>query len=182
MIYISLIRGINVAGKKTIKMAALRESYLALGFKEVQTYVQSGNVVFTAAKATDRSLSEKIREKIFSDYGVEVSVMVRTPKEFESVIHNNPFLKKKGIDVLKLHVTFLSDPPQESVLSNMDRFKTGKDDFHLSGKVVYVYCQNGYGNTKISNNAFEKAFSVSATTRNWKTVNELHLLASQESD
>lgn len=177
--FVSLLRGINVSGKNLVKMAALRESYLDLGFKEVSTYVQSGNVVFHAPTGSLASLCESIRKKILADHGFTVSVVVRTPNELRRIIAANPFLGKKGIDPLKLHVTFLSAAPKKADVTKMDGLRVGNDEFYLSGKEIYIHCPNGYGGTKLSNNAFEKAFSVTATTRNWNTLNELLRISSR---
>jgi hypothetical protein len=87
------------------------------------------------------------------------------------VIKVNPFLKEKGIDLSKLHVTFLSEAASKSALKNLRQFPTPSDRFHIVHREIYLYCPGGYGNTKLSNTALEKALSVGATTRNWKTVN-----------
>src|SRR5216684_5897193 len=112
--YIALLRGINVSGHKIIKMDELRKSFGALGLSDVQTYVQSGNVVFKAPKQSLEILSKKIREKIVRDFGFSVSIIIRSSEEVRRAIENNPFLKQRGIDSSKLHVTFLSKAPERS--------------------------------------------------------------------
>src|SRR5271156_6315414 len=111
--YIAMLRGINVSGHKIIKMEQLRASFAALGFKSVETYIQSGNVVFEASNDSAASLSGKIERKILGDFGFEVPVCLKTSKEMEETCRRNPFLKAPAIDLTKLHVTFLSgDPPK----------------------------------------------------------------------
>jgi uncharacterized protein (DUF1697 family) len=172
--YIALLRGINVAGHKPVKMDQLRRAFEALGLEDVKTYVQSGNVVFNAPTQTSENLSRKIEEKIRRDFGIAVPVTVKTSVEVAGVIRNNPFLQEKGIDHSKLHVTFLSQAPQKAALKMLDAIAKTPDQFRCSGKEIYLYCPNGYGITKLSNNALEKALSVRATTRNWKTVTQLY--------
>lgn len=105
--YISLLRGINVSGHKPVKMEALRKLYEELGYKNVSTYLQSGNVVFTA-KGNEKKLEHKISQQIELDFGFQVPVIVLTIDKLKKVIGNNPFLKK---DAAFLHVTFLSAKP-----------------------------------------------------------------------
>src|SRR5260370_24056588 len=118
--YVSLLRGINVAGHKIIKMEQLRKSFEALGLGDVQTYVQSGNVVFKAPKQSSEILSNKIREKIARDFGFSVSIIIQSSEEVRRAIKNNPSLKQRGIDWSKLHVTFLSTAPGNDSLKALD--------------------------------------------------------------
>ncbi len=171
--YIAMLRGINVSGRKIIKMENLRQSFEALGFHGVRTYVQSGNVIFESAKASSTVLSKSIGEKILHDFGFAVSFILKTPNEMKRVVGANPFLKKRAIDHSKLYVTFLSRPPATTVLRNLDPLKAEPDQFCITGREIYLYCPNGYGGTKLSNHVVERMLSVEATTRNWKTVNRL---------
>jgi len=174
-----MLRGINVSGQKTIKMEDLRASFGALGFSMVRTYVQSGNVVFEAPKTSTTSLSVKIGEKILSDYGFSVPLVLRTSEEMKKILRVNPFLKERGIDRSKLHVTFLSELPAKAALGKLDGLNVLPDQFRVKGREIYLYCPNGYGRTKLSNVAFEKLLSLEATTRNWKTVNTLAEMSSE---
>jgi uncharacterized protein (DUF1697 family) len=172
--YVCLLRGINVVGHKIIKMDQLRAAFEALGFADVKTYIQSGNVVFKAPAKASEKLAKRIGEAVLSQFGFSVPVMVKTSEEVGAVIKNNPFLKEKGIDPAKLHVTFLSHAPEKTAMKMLDVIAVGLDRFRCSGENIYLHCPNGYGETKLSNNAFEKVLSVRATTRNWNTVNKLH--------
>jgi uncharacterized protein (DUF1697 family) len=171
--YVCLLRGINVSGQKIVKMDKLRAAFEALGFADVKTYVQSGNVVFKAPTQDSAKLIKKIEEKVLREFGFSVPVVVKTSDEISAVIKKNPFLKEKGIDLSRLHVTFLSQAPEKTAVKMLDAIAAGADRFHCLGETVYLHCPNGYGETKLSNNAFEKVLSVRATTRNWKTVNQL---------
>jgi uncharacterized protein (DUF1697 family) len=177
--YIAMLRGINVSGQKVIKMEHLRLAFEALGFHGVKTYVQSGNVIFESAKASSTVLSKSIGEQILHDFGFAVSVILKTPNELKRVVGANPFLKKRAIDQSNLYVTFLSRPPATTALRNLGALKAEPDQFCITGREIYLYCPNGYGRTKLSNNVFERMLSVEATTRNWKTVKMLLEMSSR---
>jgi uncharacterized protein (DUF1697 family) len=171
--YIALLRGINVSGHRAVKMEDLRALCSGLGFRNVGTYVQSGNIVFQTSIENPATLSKRIGERILETFGFDVPVIVRTSKQMRSVIANNPFLKEKDIDSSKLHVTFLSETAQKDYLEKLEALSTGPDRFYPALQEIYLYCPGGYGKTKLSNNAIEKALSVKATTRNWKSTNTL---------
>ncbi len=175
--YIFMIRGINVGGHKIVKMDALRKSFEKVGFKDVQTYVQSGNVMAKGPKQATGALEEKVRKQILKDFGYEVKVMVRSAEEMEAVIRANPFAKDASNDVTRLHVTFLSGAPESAGVKLMAKISAGSDQYHCCGQEVYLYCPGGYGVSKLSNNALEKALSRNATTRNWNTVTKLREMA-----
>jgi uncharacterized protein (DUF1697 family) len=173
--YIAILRGINITGHKIIRMEALRTSFEALGFRQVKTYVQSGNVIFDASK--DAKLAAKIEKKILADFGFNVSVFVKTPKELARVIRDNPFPKVAGVDHSRLYVTFLSAPAPATTESTLKGLATQPERFYIGHREIYLYCPIGYGKTKLSNTAIEKKLGVVATTRNWRSVNALLALA-----
>src|SRR5882672_11284175 len=171
--YIAMLRGINVSGHKMVKMEALRASFGALRLSNVQTYVQSGNVIFGIGNGSVAALSEKIEQRILRDFGFSVPVFLRTAKELEEIIKDNPFLKETAIDHSKLHITFLSDAAPKTAPEALQPLAVKPEQFHAIGRQIYLYCPNGYGRTKLSNTAIERKLSVGATTRNWRTVNTL---------
>ncbi len=175
--YISMLRGINVSGQKMIKMEALKALYESLNFKNVKTYIQSGNVLFESMIANPAEITKKIEDKIKRSFGFSVPVVLRMPNELHRVIEKNPFLIKRKEDVTKLHVTFLSRIPDSVLVNEIKSAAFKPDEFIISGREIYVFCPGGYGNTKINNSFFEKKLNVSATTRNWKTVNMLSDMA-----
>ena len=172
--YISMLRGINVSGQNKIKMEELKVLYESLGLKSVKTYIQSGNVIFESPESDVSELVNKIETAIKQAFGFSVIVTIRTMNEFQHVVKNNPFYEKVKEDVKKLHVTFLSDTPSKSSLDLINKLENEPDEWFIAGKEIYLYCPNGYGRTKLTNNYFEKKLNVSATTRNWKTVNKLY--------
>ena len=176
--WVALLRGINVSGQKAVSMERLRNSFAAMGFSNVKTYVQSGNVVFKTAANTRDALTRKIEEGIRRDFGFSVVVILRTAKELQKIVKTNPFLSEEGIERDKLHVTFLARPP--TALKNLETLPTSPDRFRLIDREIYLYCPNGYGKTKLSNSAIEKRLSVGATTRNWKTTTVLCEMAGEQ--
>lgn len=177
-VYIAMLRGINVSGHKPVKMDLLRASFEALGFSDVKTYVQSGNVVFGAAKGSVAGLTEKIAGKILNDFKFSVSVLIRTPEDLTTVLKRNPFVKQAEAEA-RLYVTFLSAPAPKGTEELLKPLATASEQIFVDDREIYLYCPNGYGNTKVSNTAIEKKLSLPATTRNWRTVNALFDMAKQ---
>jgi len=181
--YITILRGINVGGHKSIKMEALRQMFTRLGFLNVQTYIQSGNVIFQNPEITDTQLLEnKIKNKISENFGFEISVLVLTLNDLENVVENNPFLSDNTKDPAYLHITFFSSLPEKAFVDKINAENYNADEFVCSRKNIYLYCPNGYGKTKLTNTFLETKLKVAATTRNWKTVNELVVLAEKLSE
>lgn len=172
--YISILRGINVSGQKKILMADLKTLYEDLQFRNVKTYIQSGNVVFKSEKKVDdEDTAKRIEKAIQKKYGFQVPVIIRSYRELEKVIASNPFLSEKDIDPKKLHVTFLSEIPSKERLNELNSVGFSPDEFTIQGKEIYLHIPVSYGETKLSNSFFEKKLKVTATTRNWNTVNKL---------
>lgn len=171
--YLAILRGINVSGKNKIKMEDLRTLLRSLDFQEVQTYIQSGNIVFATAKMSTTTLAEKIHQLILKKYGYDVPVLVKTKAELKAVATQNPFLNDRSEDIKFLHVTFLAENPETEKWELIDNEKYKPDEFQVSERALYVFCPNGYGRTKLNNNFFEKKLKTTATTRNWKTVMKL---------
>jgi uncharacterized protein (DUF1697 family) len=171
--FAALLRGINVGGN-TLRMERLRELCAELGGKDVQSYVQSGNLVFAAAGSAAQ-WSTALARQLASETRLPVTVIVRTAAEMAKVVAGSPFLKEKAIDPAKLHVTFLERAPPKTAHAALDALvaKAGTDRLLLSGTEIYLHCPGGYGRSKLANTALEKALGLRATTRNWNTVNKL---------
>ena len=178
-VYISLLRGINVSGQKLIKMDALQKSYTSLGLKHVQSYVQSGNLVFSAENTESGELEDRIRAMIEQEYGFDVPVQVLTAEYLEKVVEANPFAKDDSKDPSFFHLTFLSETPGSIDIENIEAKKLPGEEIIIRDKVIYLYCPNGYGKTKLNNNFLETKCKVGATTRNWKTSRELLRIAGE---
>lgn len=177
--YISILRGINVGGKNKVRMVELRSLYENIGFKNVQSYIQSGNVVFLAKSTKPKHLEAQIVKEIQAAFGYDVSVIVRTLDVWEATVHNNPFTKDTEKEEKFLHVTFLSNSIALASIDTekiMEKKRPG-EEVSFSKKVVYLYCPISYGRTKLNNNFFERKLKTRATTRNWKTTKKLLKMA-----
>jgi uncharacterized protein (DUF1697 family) len=172
-IYISLIRGINVGGKKLL-MTELKDIYNIMGFEGVKSYIQSGNIIFKSAKENIKELEEEIENEILKSH-FQVAVLIRTLDEFKQILHNNPYLDE---DPGKIYVTFLKEKSDQT-LKHMIEGKEANESYQIKNREIYLYLPNGYGRTKINNNFLERQFNLKATTRNWRTVNRLYELAQE---
>jgi uncharacterized protein (DUF1697 family) len=170
---VALLRGINLGARNKIAMADLRELVAGLGAEDVETYLQSGNVVFRGAVEPSA-----IEARIERDLGLTIAVLVRTASQLKRVVAGNPFVQKAS-DPKQLHVTFLVDPPPRGAVGELDAERSPGDEFEVARCEVYLYCPAGYGVSKLSNAYFEQKLGVTATTRNWNTVTALAELASR---
>jgi uncharacterized protein (DUF1697 family) len=176
-IYISILRGINVSGQNRIKMDALKKMYEDLGFENVQTYIQSGNVIFQSDKSGQKDLEHIITGQIKIKFGYDILVIVLEINELKNIIARNLFVADQTKDISNIYVTFLSSKPVTVDFEQIYRKKSPNEEIALAEKVVYLYCPNGYGKTKLSNSYFEGKLNIAATTRNWKTTTELFSIA-----
>lgn len=177
--YIAILRGINVSGQKKINMKELKDVLGNLGFDAIKTYIQSGNVVFNYDPDKSDKVASEIELAIKNHYGFDVTVLIRTRAELLDCIKVNPFNAKPDLDSKQLYATFLSHQPQAENIEKILAFESDADEFILLDKTIYVYCPGGYGTTKLSNNFFENKLKVRATTRNWRTINELSRIAEE---
>jgi hypothetical protein len=157
-------------------MDALKLLFLNLGYENVVTYIQSGNVVFTSKSTDVLKIQSEIHEKINEYFELNIPILIISKQELETVLANNIFVNNRSEDTTKLHVTFLSQMPLAIDIAQIVTVNYEEDEFIIVEKTIYLFCPNGYGNTKLTNTFFEKKLKVSCTTRNWKTVNELNRL------
>jgi uncharacterized protein (DUF1697 family) len=170
-----MLRGVNVGGNP-LKMAWLRNACEELGLREVRSYLQSGNIVFASPLGAAK-LTAMLKAKIDRQTRLPVPVIIRSAKAMTDIVAQNPFLKRTGIDATKLHVTFLGEGPKQPDIEKLDKLAGARDAYRLARREIYLHCPLNYGETKLSNIAFEKVFGVSATTRNWATVTTLAEMA-----
>jgi len=164
--YAAMLRGINLGARNRVAMPALRDLFEALKFDDVETYVQSGNVAFSASSKPDASV---IAKRIAKDLGVESPVLIRSATELGKLVKGNPFRGDAGA----FHVTLLEDKPKAADVKAIDVQRFAPDEFAVVGKDVYLHCPKGYGISKLSNAFWEKKLGTVATTRNWKTITAL---------
>ena len=177
--YITILRGINVGGKRMIKMQLLKDLFVTLGYQNITTYIQSGNVVFQTKKADVTKITLDITKAIIKTFGFEVPVIVLEYEALNKIINANKFLKDKIKDNEFFHITFLAEVPTKENVAKINSNDYLPDEFLIFDKAVYLYCPNSYSNSKLTNGFFETKLKVNATTRNWKTTLALNEIAEQ---
>ncbi len=178
--WIAILRGINVSGLRKLTMKELSTLFEGLRCNNVRTYIQSGNVVFESAKLDPANFAKQAEARIKKQYNFDVPVIVRSLADMKHVSKANPYLKRKGIELDKLHVTFFGEAPVAALAEKIMGVTFGNDSFSLIGGEVYVHCPDGYGKTKLNNTFFESKLKVIASTRNWRTVNQLVRMGEEE--
>ena len=176
-VFIAMLRGINVSGQKLIKMESLRKSMETIGFTDVVTYIQSGNIVFRSKEKDSEMVANLIADTIKIEYGFDVPAIVLTLTKLQEIVHNNPFPIEVVESPAAVYISYLFSEPEKVDMATIEINKQVDEQFLLIGAAFYLYCPSGYGNTKISNTLLEKKLKVSATTRNWKTSLKLVELA-----
>ncbi len=169
---IAILRGINVGGKRKILMADLKSLCEKLGWENLETYIQSGNLIFNSNKQ-NLELENSLQSAITEKFGFDVPVILRTVDEIERAITNNPFYKKDNVDLDRLFLVFLKNTPTKENRIKAESYNYEPDKFIITKKEVYVFCEGQYHKSKLTNNFFESKLKTTATTRNWKTVLKL---------
>jgi len=177
-IYIGLLRGINVGGHKKIAMAELKMVLSNSGLENVQTYIQSGNIIFQSSSEDVNELEAIIHKSILDHFGFQVPVLVRTRQHLQTIFDNCPFSDEKKENS---HFTMLSNIPNKELVKEASEKVYPKEEFVIVNDCIYFYCTNGYGKAKFNLNFFERKLNVDATSRNYKTMVKL-LSLSQTND
>lgn len=178
--YLAILRGINVSGKNKILMKDLKMHFEKNGFENVITYIQSGNILFNLPDAKEiNQIEDLISQIILDEYYFNIPVIVLELKFLKRIIENNPFKLNANFDSTKLYITFLKDSPLRENLKKIEEYDYPPDEFIIKNNLAYIYCPEKYGKTKLSNKFFENKLKVSATTRNWKTINKVIDLAKE---
>lgn len=173
MKYLALLRGINVSGHNMIKMDALKSMLEKCGFQNVQTYIQSGNVLLESDDENPNSIGFTIKQEIVKQFGYDVPVIVLSKADLEKCLTNNPFFKEKNVDTKKLYVAFISKELNSTALNELKISQFKPDEAFVDGNKIYMKLETGAGNTKLTQKYIEKKLNVTATSRNWNTVNKL---------
>jgi uncharacterized protein (DUF1697 family) len=177
--YVILLRAVNVGGHGKLSMAEFRETLSGLRFKNVETYIQSGNAVIET-DASETSVAQSVARALQKRVGAPVDVIVRTHQQLDSVILNNPF-SSESVDGTRVHVAFLSAPAAPTARVALDgiveRYPQRRDRYHLAGNHIYFHFPDGAADTKFSGKALDKAIGAIGTGRNWNTVLKLHSMS-----
>jgi uncharacterized protein (DUF1697 family) len=174
--YVALLRGINVGGHNRVPMPALRELCDDLGYTDVVTYIQSGNVVLRSPARSAAAVEQALTSAIAKELGLTIAVIVRTKAELERISDGSPFVKAAPN---RLHVAFLDEKPAAARVRALEAYDAGPDEVKVRGREAYVHTPGGYGTTKLSGSFIEKQLQVAATARNWNTVTKLLELATR---
>ena len=149
-------------------MSDLASMFEDAGCNNVQTYIQSGNVVFVADKKVASQISTTILKSIVRKFGFEVPIVTRSADEIKRVVNNNPFLPASDEGIL--HVAFLADVPKVAPAKSLDANRSLPDEFRLIDCEIYLRCPNGFGRTKLTNAYFDSKLETTTTIRNWRTT------------
>lgn len=170
---VAFLRSVNVGGRGRLPMAELRAVAASLGLRDVQTYVQSGNVIFDAPPGLD--VGPRLKAALAEAAGLSTSVLVRTTGELDAIAGANPFLPRIT-DFVQLHVVFLADAPSADRIAQLDPDRSPRDTFVVHGREIYVHYPNGAGRSKLTLDYFERRLRTSGTARNWNTVTKVQAL------
>ena len=177
---LSLLRGVNVGGHNSIKMAELVDLYRSLRLANPRSHIQSGNVLFCTPGKDLEGLAGRIPAAIEKRFGVRCEVVLRTTSELQQVIDCNPFASRPEMPPNKLHVHFLSAEPGPDAVTRLKALPPTPEELHLIGRELYIYYPNGAGQSKLSQ-TLDRALKVPGTARNWNTVTRLNELLSTHS-
>lgn len=172
-VMISLLRAVNLGGHNKIPMSQLRVLYESLKLRDVQTYIQSGNVVFRTDERDPARLAARLEKAIEREFGFHVDVVVRTCSELREAIAQNPFAARRGIDPSKFLVTFLAGDPDPVAREKVLAIKADPEELRINGRELYIYFANGLARPKLSWMAIAKTLKAAGTGRNWNTVVKL---------
>lgn len=172
MRYIALLRGINVGGNTMIKMADLRSCFEELGFTNVVSYVNSGNLAFDTTKTSDRKLSEKIEKAVEKIINKNVQVMVREQGSIKEVLEHNPFDGEYETHK-QMHVLFLQNEIPNEKRDDVLSWQTDQERIAIRGREIYALLLGGVAESLIGRGLLERKLKIPMTARNWRTVEKL---------
>lgn len=171
--HLALLRGINVSGHNMIKMEALKTTLEAIGFQNVTTYIQSGNVFVDTEEENAPKVGFLIKQEIFKVFGHEVPVIVINKEDLLACFKNSPFLNEKEVDIKKLYVAFISIELKKESINDLKVSQFKPDEVAIDQNRIFIKYAVGAGKTRFDQKYIEKKLNVTATIRNWNTVTQL---------
>jgi uncharacterized protein (DUF1697 family) len=175
--FIALFRGINVGGHNKLPMRELVQVLNELGLQNIETYIQSGNVVFESEETDNTLLSGRIRNAISQSHGFKPEAILLKADEFETALESNPYPEAEG-EPKALHLFFLGSEPQDPDMNKLEALRHESESYTLMRKIFYLYAPDGIGRSKVAAGV-EKALGVSATARNWRSVCQIKAMANK---
>ncbi len=173
---VALLRGINVGGHRKVPMARLRELLGELGYEDVRTYVQSGNVALTGPDQSSDALQATLARQLEEAFGFDVAVLARTRDELAAIIAHNP-LGELATDPARHHVLFLSAAPAAERLAAIEAEAFAPDVLVHRAREIYLWTPDGIRDSKLAQRLTDRRLGVTVTARNWRTVERLLTLA-----
>ena len=173
--FIALLRGINVTGRNMIPMAELRDHCTACGLKGVETYIQSGNVLFTSS-ATAKKLEEDLEKLVRKKFRLEIPVIVRRAADWPAYVEGNPFARESETEAKAVMLALSKRPPLDAALEKLRERAVSGEKLERVGDAIWVYYAKGVGGSKLSPSLFDRLVGSPVTARNWNTVLKLREL------
>lgn len=168
--YVALLRAINLGKRNKVKMATLRELLESMGLENVQTYIQSGNVIFDSEETAEH-LTQQLEQEIQSAFGFLVPVIIRTASEWDQIIRRCPYSFGALSEGESIHISFLAKSPSQEKIDQLVDFNNELDEHQIHGKEIYMYFRQNLHKSNLPTHL--KKLDVPATLRNWKTVKKL---------
>lgn len=168
-----MLRGVNLAGHRKISMGDLKALYESLGLRNVQTYINSGNVIFKTAGRDFARLRKRIEDAIENSHGFRSDVILRTPAELREVIARNPFAARPGMEPSRLAISFLAGEPDAEAVEKVRAIKAEPEELRIDGRELYIYFPNGMARPNLSMALVERTLKTPGTSRNWNTARKL---------
>jgi uncharacterized protein (DUF1697 family) len=173
-IYIALLRGINVGGKNMIKMSELKVMFETMGFSKVQTYINSGNVLFISEEGAEQ-VRQRVESQVNKVFGIAATVVLRSAVELKQIIENCPYKSESLLEGESVQVTLLTEAPSQAKLALLPEGKSDIDEFQINGLEIYFLFRQSMLDSKLAKNM--NKLGSTATSRNMKTMNKLAALA-----
>jgi uncharacterized protein (DUF1697 family) len=178
---VCLHRGVNIGAHHRIRMEALRAVYELLGLRNARTLLQSGNGVFVAPKGSVERLAAKIENAFEHQFGFRSAVLLRTEAEMRTIVEENPFAQRQGLDFSKLAVFFLPGKITPDSRTALQAIRSAPDEFYAGERELFVYYPNGFSKAVLTQGMLDRALNgVKGTARNWNTVLKLLAMAGEE--
>lgn len=171
--WVALLRGINLGPRNRVAMADLRRTFEAAGCTSVQTYIQSGNVVFRHAGSDREALAAGLERAVKKELNVSAAIVLRTFAELAKVARAHPF----GQDNSHTVVTFLAEKPSPAAVRSLAKLEIGEDRYRVVGQDAFLHYPNGFQGARLTGALLERRLGVPGTARNWRTVLKLAELA-----
>jgi uncharacterized protein (DUF1697 family) len=171
--HLALLRGINVSGHNMIKMEVLKSTLENIGFQNIRTYIQSGNVFLDSNEESPAKIAFIIKQEIYKVFGFDVPIIVISKSDLEACFSNCNFLKETEIDTKKLYVAFVSKELKPENINDLKMSQFKPDEVQIDCTRIFIKYHIGAGKTRLDQKYIEKKLNLTATIRNWNTVTQL---------